>query len=261
MCYIAKANLALSITATAVTTLIAPLMTPMWMSLLAGRLIEGLSFVSMMMEIVKIVLVPIGAALLGDYLKENAKARRRMIFILPIALVIFLGSISSAVRTQTFFATNPILLECLTFLSLAVIAGTFYYLLIKIFPGLPKRMPILSMAGIVYFTTVTTAAGRDNLLMVGGLLILVAISHNTFGYVLGYALAWIARLDKASRRTVAIEVGLQNGGMASGLAASMGKLATVGLAAAVFSPWMNISGSLLANYWRRRPTTPPTPDA
>jgi BASS family bile acid:Na+ symporter len=41
--------------------------------------------------------------------------------------------------------------------------------------------------------------------------------------------------------------------MASGLAASMGKLATVGLASAVFSPWMNVSGSLLANFWRRRP--------
>jgi bile acid:Na+ symporter, BASS family len=46
---------------------------------------------------------------------------------------------------------------------------------------------------------------------------------------------------------------LQNGGMASGLAASMGKLATVGLAAASFIPWMNISGSVLANYWAKRP--------
>ncbi|RZK85267.1 MAG: bile acid:sodium symporter family protein, partial [Pedobacter sp.] len=50
----------------------------------------------------------------------------------------------------------------------------------------------------------------------------------------------------------AFEVGLQNGGMASGLAGGMGKLGTVGLAAAVFSPWMNISGSILANYWRRK---------
>ncbi len=266
MCYIAKANLALSITATAVTTLIAPLMTPLWMSLLAGRLIEGMSFVSMMMEIVKIVIVPIGAALLGDYLKESAAARRRMLFILPAAIALFALCLAPAVRTHTWVAANPILLECVTFFSLAIIAGTFYYLLVKIYPSLPKYMPLLSMAGIVYFTTVTTAAGRDNLLMVGGLLFLVAALHNLFGYLLGYTLAWIARLDKASRRTVAIEVGLQNGGMASGLAASMGKLATVGLAAAVFSPWMNITGSLLANYWRRRPvdshpTTSSTPGA
>ena len=42
----------------------------------------------------------------------------------------------------------------------------------------------------------------------------------------------------------------------SGIAGSMGKLGTVGLAAAVFSPWMNISGSILANYWRRKPVAP-----
>jgi len=55
-------------------------------------------------------------------------------------------------------------------------------------------------------------------------------------------------------------VGLLNGGMATGLAASLGKLATVGLASAVFSPWMNISGSVLANHWRHRPPPDaPTP--
>ncbi|MFI0431200.1 hypothetical protein [Mariniflexile sp. HMF6888] len=59
-------------------------------------------------------------------------------------------------------------------------------------------------------------------------------------------------MDKDSCRTVALEVGLQNGGMASGLAGSMGKLTTVGLAVAVFSPWKNISGSLLGNYWRKK---------
>jgi BASS family bile acid:Na+ symporter len=52
---------------------------------------------------------------------------------------------------------------------------------------------------------------------------------------------------------VAFEVGLQNGGMATTLASGMGKIATMGLAPAIFSPWMNVSGSLLANYWRRRP--------
>ena len=40
--------------------------------------------------------------------------------------------------------------------------------------------------------------------------------------------------------------------IASGLAGTMGKLGTVGLPAAVFSPWMNISGSILANFWRKR---------
>ena len=53
---------------------------------------------------------------------------------------------------------------------------------------------------------------------------------------------------------MALEVGIQNGAMASGLASEMSKLGTVGLAPAVFSPWQNVSGSILANYWRKRPT-------
>jgi BASS family bile acid:Na+ symporter len=88
---------------------------------------------------------------------------------------------------------------------------------------------------------------------VGGVLILVAILHNSAGYCFGYGLARACRLDVPSARAVALEVGLQNGGMASGIAGAMGKLGTVGLAAAIFSPWMNISGSVLANYWRKRP--------
>ena len=54
-------------------------------------------------------------------------------------------------------------------------------------------------------------------------------------------------------RTIAIEVGMQNGGLASGLAKEMGKMATVGLAPAIFGPLMNITGSILASWWHRRP--------
>jgi BASS family bile acid:Na+ symporter len=116
-----------------------------------------------------------------------------------------------------------------------------------------RAMPVFSMFGIIYFTAVTTAAGRNELLAIGGLLICAAMLHNTAGYVLGYWLSRAMGLNRINARTVAIEVGLQNGGMASGLAAAMGKLGTVGLASAIFSPWMNVSGSMLANHWRKRP--------
>jgi BASS family bile acid:Na+ symporter len=48
---------------------------------------------------------------------------------------------------------------------------------------------------------------------------------------------------------------MQNGGLASGLAKEMGKAATLGLAPAVFGPLMNITGSILASYWHRKPIT------
>jgi BASS family bile acid:Na+ symporter len=109
------------------------------------------------------------------------------------------------------------------------------------------------MTGIAVIITIITAAGRDALLAVGALLVAAAIIHNAAGYVFGYFGAKLARMDEKSCRAIAIEVGLQNAGMASGLAVAMGKIATVGLAPAVFGPWMNITGSTLANYWRRKP--------
>jgi BASS family bile acid:Na+ symporter len=248
MCYIAGANLALSITATSMTTLLAPLMTPLWMKLLAGTLVE-VKFGNMAVEIVKIVIVPIGASLLHDYLKHASPGGRRTVQMFVVLAAIGL----LALVVGGFWAQRSIGVELFGFLLGAVLFGYAYHGLTRVAPAVDRAMPFLSMAGIVYFTTVTTAAGRDNLLLVGGLLFLAAALHNAGGYLLGYWLARLAGLDRASCRTVAIEVGLQNGGMASGVAGAMGKLGTVGLAAAIFSPWMNITGSILANYWRKRP--------
>ena len=119
-------------------------------------------------------------------------------------------------------------------------------------------MPILSMAGIAFIIVIITAAGRDSLLDIGLKLILIVLCHNLLGYTLGY---WSGRLFKMSERdcrTMAIEVGMQNGGLASGLAKGMGKMATVGLAPAVFGPLMNVTGSVLASYWHRKPITDET---
>lgn len=126
---------------------------------------------------------------------------------------------------------------------------------------LDDAMPILSMFGIAYIITIITAAGRDELLTIGFVLILAGIVHNVSGYFLGY---WGCRLFKMAERdcrTIALEVGMQNGGLASGIALEMGKVATVGLAPAVFGPVMNITGSSLATYWRGKPLPEDTPSA
>ncbi len=64
------------------------------------------------------------------------------------------------------------------------------------------------------------------------------------------------KMSENDCRTIALEVGMQNGGLASGIALEMGKVATVGLAPAVFGPWMNISGSSLATWWRDKDPDP-----
>ena len=255
MAYIAKSNLALSVTVTAVTTMLAPVMTPLWMKLLAGQLIE-VKFFNMMMEIVKIVLVPIGAALLHDYLKHVSSRGRKMVFAIAgfgAAWLLFLacgGWAWIASRAPEHLALG---IGIFGFFLAAVVAGVLFHWLTRRLERLESWMPKFSMFGIVYFTLVTTAAGRDNLLKIGGLLFLAAILHNAAGYVFGYWLSRASGLDKNSARSVAFEVGLQNGSMASGVANAMGMLGTMGLAAAIFSPWMNVSGSVLANYWSKRP--------
>jgi len=255
MVYLARANLVLSVVVTALSTLAAPFLTPLLMKLLAGTLIE-VKFINMMMEIIKIVIIPIGAALLHDYLKTASSRNWRVVRIIFVLSVLWLFAL--ALGLWQFFATqissNELLqsLEIFSFLAGAFIIGVLYHLVSVRYPKLDSYMPYVSMFGIIYFTTVTTAAGRDNLMRVGFLLFFCSVIHNAAGYFFGYWLSRLFRLDKPSSRTIAFEVGLQNGGMASGLAGSMGKLGTVGLPAAVFSPWMNISGSLLANYWRRR---------
>jgi len=189
MSYIANANLALSLTLTAVATLLAPLLTPFLMKLLANQFVP-IAFVPMMQSILKIVILPVLAGLAFNH----------------------------------FFK------------------GKFLWL--------DKAMPIVSMVGIAVVITVITAAGRDSLLTIGIALVAVALIHNILGYLLGYWLCKLSKMDEQSCRTIALEVGMQNSGLASGIALEMGKVATMGLAPAIFGPIMNITGSSLATWWR-----------
>jgi len=255
MAYIAKSNLALSVTVTAVTTMIAPFMTPLWMKLLAGTMVE-VKFFNMMVEIIKIVLVPIGAALLHDYLKHASSPGRKAVYVISAISAAWLGFLifGGWKFLQSHFADSALTAIALGgFLLSAFVIGAAYHAVAKRQAWLEKFMPTLAIVGILYVTAMTTASGRDNLRKVGALLFLASVLHNTAGYFFGYFLSRGAGLDKNSARSIAFEVGLQNGGMASGLASAMGKLGTVGLAAAIFIPWMNISGSVLANYWSKRP--------
>jgi BASS family bile acid:Na+ symporter len=194
--YLAKANLALSITITAISTLLAPFLTPLLMKLLAHSFIE-IDVLHMMWDISKMVIIPVAAGLLFNYF--------------------FSGKVT----------------------------------------WLDKAMPLVSMIAIAFSIVVIIAAGRDSLLTIGPLLLGLLLVHNLLGYFLGYWFARIFKMSERDCRTVAIEVGMQNAGLASGIAKEMGKLATIGLAPAVFGSMMNITGSVLASWWHKRPPEDP----
>jgi BASS family bile acid:Na+ symporter len=250
MCYIAGADLALSVALTAVATLLAPLLTPFWMKVLAGELVD-INFLDMMTEIFKIVLLPISAALLHDVLNRSGGKVRRVIFLLAAVVAVYLVLLMGGGLSFSQGLPGSRLREATILLSAAIVVGVGFHGIANIFPWIERKIHLLSMAGIIYFTAVTTAAGRDNLLSVGLTLFVAAAIHNLVGWVLGYWLSLLAGLERKQALTVGFEVAMQNGGMASGLAGVMGKLGTVGLAAAVFSPWMNVSGSIIANLIRR----------
>ncbi len=192
MAYIAKANLAMSVTMTAASTLLAPLLTPLLMELLAGEMIE-INVPGMMWSIAKIVLLPV------------------------------LGGL------------------------------VFHELFYQRFRWLDRVMPMVSMVGIFVMVVLTVAPGRDNLLQMGALLIVACFLHCTAGFALGYWVCRILGMDVTTCRTISLEVGLQNSGMASGIAAELNKVATLGLAPIVFGPVMTTTSSTLANWWRSRP--------
>ena len=119
-----------------------------------------------------------------------------------------------------------------------------------------KSLPALPWISVLAITVVVVAvvAGSAKAIFSAGLLVLVAvILHNGLGYALGYAAARLFRLPVPSRRTTAIEVGMQNSGLAAGLARQY-LTPESALPGAIFSVWHNVSGAVLAAYWRRRGT-------
>ena len=206
--YLAKANVALSVTMTCCSTLLSPLVTPLMMKLLAGRFIE-IDVWAMVRSILEVVLVPVIA-----------------------------GGLVRAVFRRQLDAHKAI---CDRVLSL------------------------VSMAGICYTILALTAPSRETFREAGVLIIAAAVLHNSFGYLSGY---WLTRLlgrvlpfGETDARTVAIEVGMQNGGMAAALAVNVLHSTVAALPANAAAIWMNLSGSMLANCWNKRPVKEAKRDA
>lgn len=139
-----------------------------------------------------------------------------------------------------------------TIVLLPVIAGIIVRLLLApLAEALLPVLPWLSVAAISIIVAIVVSGSADAMLSAGALVLVAVIAHNLLGMALGYGAATLARLPVAARRTAGIEVGMQNSGLAAGLAAQyMDPLSA--LPGAVFSVWHNVSGALFAAWCRRR---------
>ncbi|MEE8580190.1 MAG: bile acid:sodium symporter family protein [Myxococcota bacterium] len=189
ICYLARADVALSITLTSVSTLLAVVATPLLTQLYSGKSVE-VDVVGMILSILRVV-------------------------ILPVVL---------GVATNTVLGAR---LERLT-----------------------RLFPLVSVLAIILIIAIIVGLNRERVLETSALVVLAVALHNGLGLLGGYGLAHVVGFDPKRCRTLAIEVGMQNSGLAVVLASHFfSPLAA--LPGALFSIWHNLSGSLLAAFWSR----------
>ena len=111
MSYLANANLALAITLTAVSTLLAPFLSPLWMKVLGGQFIE-VNALAMMWDICKMVIVPIGAGLLFNHFFKGSKWLGKAMPLVSMFGIAFIIVIITAAGRNNLLTIGPALILC-----------------------------------------------------------------------------------------------------------------------------------------------------
>ena len=196
MTYLARGNTALSVACTSVSTLLAPILTPVVFYLLASEWLE-VSMSAMFISVIKMVLFPIA---IGVMLR-----------------MIFKSSIAKATEV----------------------------------------LPLVSVFSIVLIVAAVVSGSKQSIIESGLLIFGVVVLHNGLGYLLGFGVARLFKLNFADSKAVSIEVGMQNSGLGAALAKTHFALDPVtAVPSAIFSFWHNISGPILATFWASRGDNP-----
>lgn len=185
--YFARADVPLSVVMTLVSTLLAPLVTPALMELLAGQRVN-VDFLAMVRSVFWIVVFP-----LLDGLLLRKMLRKRL----------------------------------------------------KPLSGIFPSISVLTIAAVI---ACVVALNQKTILAVPVPIMLAVVLHNGLGFAAGFWGARLLRADILAARTISIEVGMQNSGLAVALAGTFfGPQAA--LAGAIFSLWQNLAGMTLARIW------------
>jgi len=111
-------------------------------------------------------------------------------------------------------------------------------------------LPLLSTFSIVFIIAIIVGLNHDNLRVLAMPVLIAVVLHNAMGLIVGYGIPRLFKYDAKTCRTVCIEVAMQNSGLSVALAIKYFSISAA-LPGALFSIWHNISGSLLAFYWRK----------
>ena len=190
--YLSNGDTALSVGMTAISTFLAPVLTPA-LTYLYLRTTVSVDAVAMFLSIIQVVIVPIGLGLLINWL---------------------FGTYTQKIK---------------------------------------DALPVVSVTAICLIVAAVVSHNSAKILSTGAVIFAVVILHNLLGYLCGYLIGILFKMDLPRRKAVAIEVGMQNSGLATTLAGTaFPNLAMATVPGAVFSVWHNISGAMLAGWFNRR---------
>jgi len=112
-------------------------------------------------------------------------------------------------------------------------------------------LPVISVLAICMIVATVVSHNAEKIYTCGFLVLSVVILHNLLGYLCGFMLGKMLKMEPAKIKAFSIEIGMQNSGLATSLAGSaFPTLAMATVPGAIFSVWHNISGAILAEIYR-----------
>ena len=113
-------------------------------------------------------------------------------------------------------------------------------------------LPMVSVIAITMIVAAVVSHNAEKILSTGAIVFVIVILHNLLGYACGYGVGKLMKASLPKKKAMAIEVGMQNSGLATSLAGTaFPDLAMATVPGAIFSVWHNISGAVLANVFNR----------
>ncbi len=127
----------------------------------------------------------------------------------------------------------------------------------KAVSGVVQILPLVSVTAITLIVAAVVSHNAQKILDTGIVVFVVVILHNLLGYATGYLAGVLLKFPLAKKKALAVEIGMQNSGLATSLAGSaFPDLSMVTVPGAIFSVWHNISGAILANFLHRMDEQP-----
>ena len=117
------------------------------------------------------------------------------------------------------------------------------------FKEVQKVMPGVAVLGLACVVGGVISSQGSKFFQSGIVIFVAVLLHNGFGYFLGYCAGKLTGMNTAKKRTISIEVGMQNAGLATNLATTTAQFASTpesAIICAVSCVWHSISGTLLA---------------